>query len=70
MVGCGDSSFLLAARRAGWNVMGTEINPYPARAVGLDVRHTLDQIDHTERFDCVTLWHSLEHMRDIKSTLV
>ncbi|MCP4579899.1 MAG: class I SAM-dependent methyltransferase [Deltaproteobacteria bacterium] len=68
-VGCGDGSFLLAARGAGWNVMGTEINPQSARNCGLDVRHALDQIDGTERFDCVTLWHSLEHMKDIKSTL-
>lgn len=69
-VGCGDGSFLLAARDAGWNVMGTEINPRPARAFGLDVRHTLNDIDHTERFDYVTMWHSLEHMKDIKSTLL
>ena len=68
-VGCGDGSFLLAARETGWKTMGTEINPHPARAFGLDVRHTLDHIDHTKRFDCVTMWHSLEHMRDIKSTL-
>lgn len=68
-VGCGDGSFLLAAREAGWNVMGTEINPSSARAFGLDVKPNLDHIDHTERFDCVTMWHSLEHMQDIKSTL-
>ena len=64
-IGCGDGSFLLAAREAGWKVMGAEINPRPARALGLDVRHSLDHIDRTERFDCVTMWHSLEHMRNI-----
>ena len=68
-VGCGDGSFLLEARDAGWKVMGTEINPHPARAFDLDVRHTLDHIDHTKHFDCITMWHSLEHMKDIKSTL-
>ena len=69
-IGCGDGSFLLAAREAGWKVTGTELNPRPARSFGLDVRHTLDHIGHTERFDCVTMWHSLEHMKDIKSTLL
>ncbi len=69
-VGCGDGSFLLAARDAGWKVMGTELNPRPARSLGLDVRHTLDHIAHPERFDCVTMWHSLEHMKDTKSTLL
>ena len=69
-VGCGDGSFLLAARKTGWKVMGTEMNPSPAQAFGLDVRQTLGDIDATEPFDCVTMWHSLEHMKDIKSTLL
>jgi SAM-dependent methyltransferase len=67
-VGCGDGYFLLAAKSAGWKVMGTEINLCRAQAMGLDVRRSLDQIDD-EHFDCVTMWHSLEHMKDIKSTL-
>jgi SAM-dependent methyltransferase len=69
-VGCGDGSFLLAARETGWKVMGTEMSPSPARDFGLDVRQALDHIADTERFDCVTMWHSLEHMKDIKSTLI
>ena len=69
-VGCGDGSFLVAARESGWKVMGTEMNPSSARAFGLDVRQALDDINDSERFDCVTMWHSLEHMEDIKSTLL
>jgi len=69
-VGCGDGSFLLAARESGWKVMGTEMNPGPARAYGLDVRKAIDGIDDVERFDCVTMWHSLEHIKDIKLTLL
>ena len=69
-IGCGDGTFLLSASEAGWKVMGTEMNPRPARAFGLDVRQALGEIDHSERFDCVTMWHSLEHMKDIKSTLL
>lgn len=68
-VGCGDGSFLLAAREAGWAVTGTEINPQPARSAGLDVKEALHEIPSTASFDCVTMWHTLEHMRDIKSTL-
>ena len=68
-VGCSDGSFLLAAKKAGWNVTGTEINPHPARTFNLDIRHNLDQIEDTEQFDCITLWHTLEHMKGIKSTL-
>ncbi|MDM8517299.1 class I SAM-dependent methyltransferase [Desulfobacterales bacterium HSG16] len=69
-VGCGDGSFLLAARNAGWKVMGTELNPQPARAAGLDVKESVEQVDcQGHKFDCIMMWHSLEHMRDIKATI-
>ena len=68
-IGCGDGSFLLGAREAGWKVTGTELNARQGRSFGLDVRHTLDHIGPTQRFDFITMWHSLEHIRDIKSTL-
>ncbi len=68
-IGCGDGSFLLAAKDAGWDVMGTEMNPEPARGLGLDVKVGIDQVPLEPQFDCVTMWHSLEHMWDINSTL-
>ena len=61
--------FLLNARNNGWKVTGTEANPHPAQALGLDVRPSIHHIDHNEKFDCITFWHSLEHMEDIKATL-
>jgi SAM-dependent methyltransferase len=68
-VGCGDGSFLLAAQRRGWHVCGTEIEPAAARSLGIDVREGIEQFGQHERFDCVTLWHSLEHLRDPRAAL-
>src|SRR5512140_189471 len=68
-IGCGDGSFLLAAQEAGWDVMGTERNPVMAHDAGLDVEESLDRVTESGTFDCVTLWHTLEHMRDIPFTL-
>lgn len=68
-IGCGDGSFLLAAREAGWQVTGTELNPEPARAAGLDVLTGVEQIAEDGSFDCITMWHTLEHMRDIRFML-
>lgn len=68
-IGCGDGSFLLAVRDAGWKVTGTELNPMPALSAGLDVKESIDQIGETDHFDCITMWHTLEHMRDIPSVL-
>src|SRR5688572_25330536 len=63
-VGCGDGTFLLAAQRRGWNTIGTEFNPKFARSFGLDVRESVEDARSAGPFDCVTLWHSLEHIPD------
>ena len=69
-IGCGDGSFLLAAREVGWDVLGTELNPGPARDTGLDVMESIDQFPAPASFDCITMWHTLEHMLDIISMLL
>jgi SAM-dependent methyltransferase len=63
-VGCGDGQFLAAARKSGWSVAGTEISPEAARARGLDVFESLAEAEKLAPYDCVTFWHSLEHLRD------
>jgi SAM-dependent methyltransferase len=68
-IGCGDGSFLLEAQRNGWVVLGTELNPHAARQAGLDVVTDISEIPETTVFDCITLWHSLEHLRDPLGTL-
>jgi SAM-dependent methyltransferase len=68
-IGCGDGAFLMEARRAGWDVMGTELNPAMARELGLDVYEDIALVVDKGKFDCVTMWHTLEHMRDIPAML-
>lgn len=68
-IGCGDGAFLLRARQQGWRVAGTELKPETARQSGLDVRTTLAEVAEIGPMDCVTLWHSLEHMVDPVATL-
>ncbi len=61
-IGCGDGSFLLEARQAGWAVLGTEVNdriPSP----GLEILASIDDLRSRAPFGCITLWHSLEHLR-------
>ena len=69
-IGCGDGSFLIAAREVGWDVLGTELILGPARNTGLDVRESIDQFPASASFDCITMWHTLEHMPDILSMLL
>ena len=63
-IGCGEGSFLLAAKKSGWEAMGTELNSIPGRERGLEVFSSLDECANRGPFDCITLWHSLEHMQD------
>ncbi len=66
-IGCGDGAFLLAARTAGWDVAGTERNPARALSAGLEVHEDFSALKGEAQFDCVTMWHTLEHMTDIPS---
>jgi SAM-dependent methyltransferase len=63
-IGCGDGSFLFAAQKCGWRVQGTEFNPHAARQRGLEIFTDIREIPGTSVFDCITLWHSLEHLSD------
>ena len=66
-VGCGDGSFLEAARQRGWEVAGTELNADPARRRDLPVHASIAAAGNG--YTCVTLWHSLEHLRDPRAAL-
>ena len=43
---------------------GIEIEPKAARAAGLEVRGTIEEVAELAPFDCITFWHSLEHLPD------
>lgn len=68
-VGCGDGTFLGTARERGWDVVGSELNPEPARKAGFEVYGSLEECARKGPFGCITLWHSLEHMTDPRAVL-
>ncbi len=68
-IGSGTGYFANEMRGAGWEVKGIEINE-KARDLSLS-RFSLDVSDpshlssfETDSFDCITLWHVLEHFHD------
>ncbi len=75
-VGCGDGSFLLAARERRWRVVGTEVSPWALHTLRGSLgpailEGDLLQIEQVEMsFDVVTMWHVLEHMDRPLQTLV
>lgn len=71
-IGCGTGVFLDTARQAGWSVAGLEVSTHAAsvaQGAGLDicceaVEGFAPSADQRARFDCVTMWDCIEHLRD------
>jgi 2-polyprenyl-3-methyl-5-hydroxy-6-metoxy-1,4-benzoquinol methylase len=68
-IGSGTGHFADKMKRSGWDVKGVEINE-KARSFSVS-QFGLDIIDpekisvlKSESFDCITLWHVLEHFHD------
>lgn len=70
-VGCNSGQLLVAMRKRGWDVAGTELGTRfraTARSQGLDVRMGLEDWVH-ERFSMIVSFHVLEHVSDARSEL-
>jgi 2-polyprenyl-3-methyl-5-hydroxy-6-metoxy-1,4-benzoquinol methylase len=75
-VGCSSGAWLEVAGERGWRATGIELGATTAEAArrrGLDVRTgTLDDVAPVlagERFDLITFWDVLEHVRDPRREL-
>jgi 2-polyprenyl-3-methyl-5-hydroxy-6-metoxy-1,4-benzoquinol methylase len=68
-IGSGTGHFISVMKKAGWRVKGVEINEkareYSVSRFGLEVipREQLSSLPSLS-FDCITLWHVLEHLDD------
>jgi 2-polyprenyl-3-methyl-5-hydroxy-6-metoxy-1,4-benzoquinol methylase len=68
-IGCGTGHFLYAMKQDGWEVEGIEKSPkarsFAESEFGLSVIDTSQIAAHKDNsFDCITLWHVLEHFND------
>ncbi|MDX2176354.1 MAG: class I SAM-dependent methyltransferase [Candidatus Sumerlaeia bacterium] len=74
-VGCGNGGFLRDARRAGFEVEGTELTAESARRAApkgdltVHVGDLLSLNLPEESYDAATLWHVFEHVPDAGATL-
>jgi SAM-dependent methyltransferase len=70
-IGSGTGHFLNEMKNSGWDVKGIEVSEdarnYSVNSLGVDVLAP-DDLPYLpdQSFDCITLWHVLEHIHDLK----
>lgn len=74
--GCGTGMFLSVAKSSTWNVFGIEpdngAREFATKENGLTVYPdlgTAHKFWETTQFNCITLWHVLEHVTELSDTL-
>ena len=70
-IGAGTGDFLKLAKDNNWDVKGVEPNESAANLAiqkGLEIKDSIDVLVG-QKFDVVTLWHVLEHLPDLESTI-
>lgn len=71
-VGCGEGTFLIHAKRLGWQTVGVETSRADLKNSGLEIHETLAAVkdSHGENsFAAATLWHVLEHLENPRQSL-
>lgn len=71
-IGCGEGTFLEAAKKRGWLAVGTEAIAENFRDSDLEVFSDLTEVKAkygAESFDAVTMWHTLEHFQTPREVL-
>lgn len=69
-IGAGTGDFLRIAQEKGWQVVGVEPNQKAidnARKKNISLYKNLEEVQGT--FDCITLWHVLEHIPDLQTQI-
>lgn len=66
-IGAGTGDFLITAKNSGWEITGIEPSE---SAKALAIKKGVSFVDSTsdleeQQFDCITMWHVLEHVPDL-----
>jgi 2-polyprenyl-3-methyl-5-hydroxy-6-metoxy-1,4-benzoquinol methylase len=70
-IGAGTGDFLDFAEKQGWRIKGIEPNKKArekALKKGIKLYNSLEDIEN-QKFDIITLWHTLEHLPDLNNQI-
>lgn len=72
-IGAGTAAFLVAAKAKKWVVQGVEPNDKAiqrAENKGIKLLKSIKNLPQDETFDIITLWHVLEHLPDLNTSII
>ena len=65
-IGCGAGKFLKIMKQSGWNINGVEVNAGARKLAELNTNSVIlnqtEFFNSNQKYDVITLWHSLEHL--------
>lgn len=72
-IGCGTGDFLKTMKQSGWEINGVEVNDI-ARKIAENntcsiILNQAEFIEGEQKYDIITLWHSLEHLHELEQYL-
>ena len=69
-IGCGTGDFLYTMKNSDWAVSGVEVNKDACKIaeekVGNNILSPNEFLSGNNKYDVITMWHSLEHLYDLK----
>ncbi|WP_234736271.1 class I SAM-dependent methyltransferase [Tellurirhabdus bombi] len=72
-IGCGSGYFVAASQKAGWEIAGmepdTNARAQATQRTGKKIASSIDELAAEKPFDVITLWHVLEHVHDLPTTM-
>jgi 2-polyprenyl-3-methyl-5-hydroxy-6-metoxy-1,4-benzoquinol methylase len=72
--GCGTGEFIKVAKHNGWNTIGMEPSQHARQhvspSISKDIKNSLQEVSNLKKkFDAITLWHVLEHVDELNTTI-
>lgn len=68
-IGCGTGDFLLTAKLSNWSISGIEPNDkarsFAESKLNISVHSDISDLEN-KKYDCITMWHALEHIPDLQ----
>ncbi len=72
-IGCGTGEFLKTMKQSGWAITGVEVSKEARELAEVNtdsiIMNPIEYFNSEQKYDVITLWHSLEHLHELEKYL-